>query len=109
MNRLPSGILAGRQRVPLGLIAMVYESRPNVTVDAASLCLKSGNAVLLRGGKEAHHSNQFLGELLRQALADNGLPADAVQIVPATDREGIKEMLGLSDLIDLAIPRGVRA
>ncbi len=106
MNRLPSGILAGRQRVPLGLIAMVYESRPNVTVDAASLCLKSGNAVLLRGGKEAHHSNQFLGELLRQALADNGLPADAVQIVPATDREGIKEMLGLSDLIDLAIPRG---
>ncbi len=106
MNRLPSGILAGRQRVPLGVVAMVYESRPNVTVDAASLCLKSGNAVLLRGGKEAHHSNQFLGELLRQALDDSGLPKEAIQIVPATDREGIKEMLGLSDLIDLAIPRG---
>lgn len=106
MTRLPSGILAGRQRVPLGVIAMVYESRPNVTVDAAALCIKSGNAVLLRGGKEAYHSNQFLGELLREALAENGLPEDAVQIVPATDREGIKELLGLSDLIDLAIPRG---
>jgi glutamate-5-semialdehyde dehydrogenase len=106
MTRLPSGILAGRQRVPLGVVAMVYESRPNVTVDAAALCLKSGNAVLLRGGKEAHHSNQYLGELLREALAENGLPGEAVQIVPATDREGIKEMLGLTDLIDLAIPRG---
>ena len=106
MNRLPSGVLAGRERVPLGVIAMVYESRPNVTIDAAALCLKSGNAVLLRGGKEAHHSNQYLGELLQQTLAETGLPKDAVQIIPATDREGIKEMLGLTDLIDLAIPRG---
>jgi glutamate-5-semialdehyde dehydrogenase len=98
--------MAGRQRVPLGVIAMIYESRPNVTVDAASLCLKSGNAVLLRGGKEALHSNQALGEILQQALADSGLPADAIQIVPATDREGMRELLGLSGLIDLVIPRG---
>lgn len=106
MQRLPSGVLAGRERVPLGVIAMVYESRPNVTVDAAALCLKSGNAVLLRGGKEAHHTNQALGQLLQAALAATAVPGDAVQIVPATDREGIRELLSLSDLVDLAIPRG---
>jgi glutamate-5-semialdehyde dehydrogenase len=106
MQRLSSGILVGRQRVPLGVIAMIYESRPNVTVDAASLCLKSGNAVLLRGGKEALHSNLVLGEILQRALSESGLPADAIQVVPATDREGIRELLGLTGLIDLAIPRG---
>jgi glutamate-5-semialdehyde dehydrogenase len=106
MQRLPNGLLAGRQRVPLGLIAMVYESRPNVTVDAAALCLKSGNAVLLRGGKDAAHSNQLLGGLLQDAIADAGLPRDAIQIVPAGDRESIRELISLSDLIDLAIPRG---
>ncbi|HWA74891.1 MAG TPA: glutamate-5-semialdehyde dehydrogenase [Polyangiaceae bacterium] len=106
MQRIKGGPLAGRQRVPLGVIAMIYESRPNVTVDAAALCLKSGNAVLLRGGKEALHSNQFLGQLLQQALVESGLPGDAIQIIPATDREGIRELLGLVGLIDLAIPRG---
>jgi glutamate-5-semialdehyde dehydrogenase len=106
MQRLKGGPLAGRERVPLGVIAMIYESRPNVTVDAAALCLKSGNAVLLRGGKEASHSNQILGELVQRALSETGLPADAVQIVPAADRDGIRELLGLVGLIDLAIPRG---
>jgi glutamate-5-semialdehyde dehydrogenase len=106
MQRLRGGPLAGRQRVPLGVIAMIYESRPNVTVDAAALCLKSGNAVLLRGGKEAAHTNQLLGELIQGALSESGLPSDAVQIVPARDRDGIRELLGLVGLIDLAIPRG---
>lgn len=106
MQRLESGLLVGRQRLPLGVIGMVYESRPNVTVDAAALCLKAGNAVVLRGGKEAAETNAALGEMLRDALAETGLPADAVQIVPATDREGIKEMLGLTGLLDLVIPRG---
>src|SRR5687767_4489169 len=106
MQRLPSGVLAGRERVPLGVIAMVYESRPNVTVDAAALCLKSGNAVLLRGGKEAQHTNQALGALLQAALAPTAVPGDSLQIVPASDREGIRELLSLSDLVDLAIPRG---
>ena len=106
MQRLRGGPLAGRQRVPLGVIAMIYESRPNVTVDAAALCLKSGNATLLRGGKEAVHTNEVLGTLLQSALADVGLPGDAVQIVPATDREGIKALLSLTGLVDLVIPRG---
>jgi glutamate-5-semialdehyde dehydrogenase len=92
--------------VPLGVIAMIYESRPNVTIDAASLCLKSGNAVLLRGGKEAGHTNQVLGKILGSALSAAGLPAEAVQVVPASDRESVKELLSLSGLIDLAIPRG---
>ncbi len=106
MQRLPSGLLAGRERVPLGVIAMVYEARPNVTVDAAALCLKSGNAVLLRGGKEAQHTNQVLGAILQTALSTTAVPGDAVQIVPAGDREGIRDMLSLTDFIDLAIPRG---
>ncbi len=106
MRRLESGLRVGRQRLPLGVIAMVYESRPNVTVDAAALCIKSGNAVLLRGGKEAADTNQVLGAVIAEALEEAGLPRDAVQIIPATDREGIRELLGLSDLIDLAIPRG---
>lgn len=106
MQRLQNGLLIGKQRIPLGVVAMIYESRPNVTVDAAALCLKAGNACLLRGGKEAHNTNQFLGELISAALAEVGLPEGAVQIVPATDREGIKELLSLTGLIDLAIPRG---
>jgi glutamate-5-semialdehyde dehydrogenase len=101
MQRRPNGILVGRQRVPLGVIAMIYESRPNVTIDAASLCLKSGNAVLLRGGKEAGHTNQVLGKILGSALSAAGLPAEAVQVVPAGDRESVKELLSLSGLIDL--------
>ncbi|MEB2312916.1 MAG: glutamate-5-semialdehyde dehydrogenase [Sorangiineae bacterium] len=106
MRRLPNGLLVGKERVPLGLIAMIYESRPGVTVDAASLAIKSGNAVLLRGGKEASATNAVLGEILAEALAEAGLPPEAAQIVPATDREGIRELLGLSGLVDLAIPRG---
>jgi len=106
MQRLPNGLLAGRERVPLGVIAMIYESRPNVTVDAAVLCLKTGNAVLLRGGKEARESNAVLGEIIREALATANVSPQAVQIVAPSDREEVRELLSLSDLVDLAIPRG---
>lgn len=106
MSRLANGLLIGRQRLPLGVIAMVYESRPNVTVDAAALCLKAGNAVLLRGGKEAAETNAALGELLRSALSDCGVPPDAIVVVPPESRENIKELVSLSGLVDLAIPRG---
>src|SRR6185503_16078656 len=87
MTRRPNGLLVGQVRIPLGVIAMIYEARPNVTVDAAALCLKSGNAVLLRGGSEAARSNGALGTLLREGLQEAGLPADGVQIVPAGDRD----------------------
>lgn len=106
MQRLASGIMVGRQRIPLGVIAIIYESRPNVTIDAAALCLKSGNAALLRGGKEAAHSNRLLGDVLGQALESAGVPRDAVQIVPPGDRDGVRELVSLSGLVDLAIPRG---
>lgn len=106
MQRLENGLLVGRQRLPLGVIAMVYEARPNVTIDAAALCLKAGNAVLLRGGKEASETNAVLGVILKEALAEAGLPEGAVEVVPATDREGIAQMIGLTGLIDLVIPRG---
>jgi glutamate-5-semialdehyde dehydrogenase len=104
--RRPNGMLVARQRIPLGVIGMIYESRPNVTVDAAALCLKSGNAVLLRGGKEAQASNQVLGEILREALASAGLPEGAVQIVSAESRDTIGELIALSGFVDLVIPRG---
>jgi glutamate-5-semialdehyde dehydrogenase len=106
MARRPNGLLVGQVRIPLGVIGIVYESRPNVTVDAAALCIKSGNAVLLRGGSEAARSNAALGAVLRQGLVEAGLPADAVQIVPAGDREAIRALVGLAGLIDLVIPRG---
>ncbi|WP_437728728.1 glutamate-5-semialdehyde dehydrogenase [Sorangium sp. So ce861] len=106
MERRPNGLLVGQVRVPLGVIAMIYESRPNVTVDAAVLCLKSGNAAILRGGKEAWRSNAALGALLSDAVRSVGLPADAVQIVPSLDREATRLLLGMTGLIDLAIPRG---
>ncbi|WP_437554036.1 glutamate-5-semialdehyde dehydrogenase [Sorangium sp. So ce367] len=106
MERRPNGLLVGQVRVPLGVIAMIYESRPNVTVDAAVLCLKSGNAAILRGGKEAARSNAALGELISDALRSVGLPADAVQRVPSLDREATRLLLGLTGMIDLAIPRG---
>ncbi|MGC4065822.1 MAG: glutamate-5-semialdehyde dehydrogenase [Polyangiaceae bacterium] len=104
--RRPNGMLVARQRIPLGVIGMIYESRPNVTVDAAALCLKSGNAVLLRGGKEAQATNQVLGEILREALATAGLPSGAVQIVSAESRDTIGELIGLAGFVDLVIPRG---
>jgi glutamate-5-semialdehyde dehydrogenase len=93
-------------RIPLGVIAIIYESRPNVTVDAAILCLKAGNAVILRGGSEAHHSNQVLGGLLRRALETAGLPQGCVQMVPTTDRAAVGHLLALDEYIDVVIPRG---
>jgi glutamate-5-semialdehyde dehydrogenase len=106
MKRRPNGLLVGQVRIPLGVIAMIYEARPNVTVDAAALCLKSGNAVLLRGGKEAARSNEALGVLVREAIASVGLPEAAVQIVPPLGREETKVLVGLTGQIDLVIPRG---
>ena len=102
----PNGLRVGQMAIPLGVIAMIYEARPNVTVDAAALCLKAGNSVILRGGSEAFHSNQALGEELRAAARDTGLPEDAITILPTTDRAAIDVMLKLSDSIDLVIPRG---
>ncbi|MEW6218126.1 MAG: glutamate-5-semialdehyde dehydrogenase [Thermodesulfobacteriota bacterium] len=106
MVRRPSGILVGRMRIPLGVVAMIYESRPNVTVDASALCLKAGNAVILRGGSEAIHSNRALAQVLQEALAAEGVPAAAIQVVPITDREAVTTLLGLENEIDLIIPRG---
>src|SRR5262249_29875113 len=106
MKRRPNGLLVGQARVPLGVIAMIYEARPNVTVDAAALCLKSGNAVLLRGGKEAARSSAALGALVRGAIADAGLPEDAVQIVPPLGRDETKILVGMNGHIDPVIPRG---
>jgi len=102
----PSGIQVGRMRVPLGVIGIIYESRPNVTADAAGLCLKSGNAVILRGGSEAINSNQAIAECIKQGLQTAGLPADVVQVIGTTDRAAVGEMLRLKDSIDVIIPRG---
>jgi len=103
---LDNGLRVGKMRAPLGLIGIIYESRPNVTADAASLCLKSGNAVLLRGGKEAFHSNTAIAEVFTQALADQGLPPEAVTLLPTTDRQATLVMIGLDGIVDLVIPRG---
>ncbi|HNM78338.1 MAG TPA: glutamate-5-semialdehyde dehydrogenase [Tepidiformaceae bacterium] len=103
---LPNGLLIGRRRVPLGVVACIYESRPNVTVDIAVLALKSGNAAILRGGKEARHSNAALGELLQKALSGTGVPGDAVQVVSDPDRAHVDELLEMNDLVDLVVPRG---
>lgn len=102
----PNGLLVGKMRIPLGVIAMVYESRPNVTVDAAILCLKAGNAVILRGGSEAYHSNMLLTELIQQALEQNGLCKEIVQSIKNTERESIYELCRLPQFIDVMIPRG---
>ena len=106
MWRRPNGLLVGRMRIPLGVIGFIYESRPNVTSDAAALCLKSGNAVILRGGSEAMHSNLILERLFREALAESGLPPETLQVVPTTDREAVYALLSLDDCVDLIIPRG---
>jgi glutamate-5-semialdehyde dehydrogenase len=106
MRTLPNGLKVGRRRVPLGVIAAIYESRPNVTVDIASLCLKSGNACILRGGKEAIHSNKVMANILRQAIAAAEAPRDAVQLIENTDRALIGELLKMKDVIDLVVPRG---
>lgn len=102
----PNGLRVGQMAIPLGVIAMIYESRPNVTVDAAALCVKAGNAVILRGGSEAIHSNLALGKELRAAANEEGIPEDAISIVPTTDRAAIDVLLKLNDSIDLVIPRG---
>ncbi|MHB8919595.1 MAG: glutamate-5-semialdehyde dehydrogenase [Halothiobacillus sp.] len=102
----PSGIQVGQMRVPLGVVGIIYESRPNVTIDAAALCLKSGNATILRGGSEVAATNQALAECIRRGLAAGDLPVDAVQIVPTTDRAAVTLMLGLHQFIDVMIPRG---
>jgi glutamate-5-semialdehyde dehydrogenase len=105
-ERRPNGIMVERQRIPLGLVAMIYEARPNVTAEAAALCLKAGNAVLLRGGSEAAASNAAIAACLHAALRDVGMPEAAVSLVADTAREHVLELLQLTDLVDLAIPRG---
>ena len=105
-TKRPSGIEVGRMRVPLGVIGMIYEARPNVTADAAGLCFKAGNAVLLRGGSNAFHSNQAIAAALHDALEAEGVPPAAVTLVPTTDRAAVQEMLTLNEHIDLIIPRG---
>jgi len=106
MSRRPSGISVGRMRIPLGVVAMIYESRPNVTIDAAVLCLKAGNCVILRGGSEAIHSNIALAGIFQQALQINGINPDGVQVVDTTDRQAIEYLLQQEESIDLIIPRG---
>ena len=106
MNTMPNGLEVSRRRVPLGVIGVIYESRPNVTVDISALCLKSGNAVILRGGSEAFHSNTVLAGVIRAAILDAGISKDAVQIVGSTDRKFVSEMLKMDEFIDLMIPRG---
>ncbi|MFZ2208162.1 MAG: glutamate-5-semialdehyde dehydrogenase [Porticoccaceae bacterium] len=102
----PSGIQVGRMRVPLGVIGIIYESRPNVTVDAASLCLKSGNACILRGGSESIHSNGAIAACIRDGLAATGLPAAAVQVVATTDRAAVGELIAMPEYVDVIVPRG---
>jgi len=106
MNFRPSGIQVGKMRVPLGVIGIIYESRPNVTADAAALCLKSGNAAILRGGSEAMHSNQAIAACVRAGLEQAGLPADAVQVVETTDRAAVGELITMSQYVDVIVPRG---
>lgn len=103
---LPNGLKIGKQRVPLGVIGVIYESRPNVTLDIAALCLKSGNACILRGGKESLHSNKALARLVQEAISGAGVPSGAVQFVESTDRALVSEMLQMREHIDLLIPRG---
>jgi len=106
MWKRPNGLMVGKMRIPLGVIGIIYEARPNVTADAASLCIKSGNSVILRGGKEAFNSNMAIGEVLREALSKAKLPEDCVQLIPVKEREAMVEMLKLEEYIDLIIPRG---
>ena len=105
-NVRPNGLRVGRMAIPLGVICMIYEARPNVTVDAAALCVKAGNGVILRGGSEAFHSNQALGRVLREAADEVGLPADAITLLPTTDRAAIDVLLKARQFIDMVIPRG---
>ena len=109
MDRRPNGLMVGRMRVPLGVVGMIYESRPNVTVDAAALCLWSGNAIVLRGGREALHSNLALTRVVQSSLVDCGLPGAAVQSIPDPDRQHVLALLAAEGKVDVVIPRGGRA
>jgi glutamate-5-semialdehyde dehydrogenase len=102
----PNGLRVGKMRIPLGVIGIIYESRPNVTSDAAGLCLKAGNAVILRGGSEAIHSNMAIAGVLREVCRKQGVPPDAIQVIPTTSRKAVEEMLQLEEYIDVIIPRG---
>src|SRR5450830_1446750 len=106
MKYRPSGIQVGKMRVPLGVIGIIYEARPNVTVDAAGLCIKSGNATILRGGSEAIHCNQALAKLVKEGLAGAGLPQDAVQVVETTDRAAVGALITMPEYVDVIVPRG---
>ncbi|MDO9147815.1 MAG: glutamate-5-semialdehyde dehydrogenase [Hydrogenophaga sp.] len=106
LKQMPSGIRVGQMRVPIGVFGMIYESRPNVTIEAASLSIKSGNAAILRGGSEAIDSNRALAALVQQALAEAGLPLDAVQLVPTTDRAAVGQLITMPQYVDVIIPRG---
>ena len=106
MRYLPSGIQVGQMRVPLGVIGIIYESRPNVTADAAGLCLKSGNATILRGGSEAFHSNQAIAHCIQNGLKHAGLPAEAVQVVETIDREAVGQLITMTETVDVIVPRG---
>lgn len=106
MNYRPSGIQVGKMRVPLGVIGIIYESRPNVTADAAALCLKSGNAAILRGGSEAQHSNQAIADCIHEGLKAAGLPVEVVQVVETTDRAAVGELITMAQYVDVIVPRG---
>ena len=106
LNYRPSGIQVGRMRVPLGVVGIIYEARPNVTADAAGLCLKSGNAAILRGGSEAIHSNQAVGACVHEGLRGAGLPEPAVQVIETTDRAAVGELITMKDYVDIIVPRG---
>ena len=106
MKYRPTGIQVGQMRVPLGVIGIIYEARPNVTVDAAGLCIKSGNATILRGGSEAIHCNQALARIVKEGLQGAGLPADAVQVVETTDRAAVGELITMTEYVDVIVPRG---
>ena len=105
-STVPSGLELSRVRIPIGLIGIIYESRPNVTADAAALCVRAGNAVLLRGGSEAVHSNRAIHAALAEGLSEAGVPAEAVQLMPTQDREAVGAMLRAAGLIDMIVPRG---
>ncbi len=106
MVRRPNGLVVGRMRIPIGVVAIIYESRPNVTADTAGLCLKSSNAVILRGGSEAFNSNAAIVKILKESLIQSGIDPDVIGFIPVTDRQAILDMLKLEDYIDLVIPRG---
>ena len=106
LKQQPSGIKVGRMRVPLGVIAIIYESRPDVTADAAGLCIKAGNACILRGGSEAIHSNQAIAACVHEGLKAAGLPETAVQVIETTDRAAVGELLRMNDYVDIVVPRG---